>query len=156
MRRPNKMGCWGRWTTTGSTGSVTTPSGSRRRSRRGNAQVAGESREYNVLGQLTRIVAGSYDNRYVFSTTANDGRVTGQSTYNGGVLQETLGYGYDALNRLASAGTTAGSTSWSATYTYDRYTNLTGVTATGAGPAPMNIAVDAATNRVQGGGGFTT
>jgi len=60
----------------------------------GNAQVAGESREYNVLGQLTRMVSGAYDFRYMFSGTANDGRITAQSAYQGGVLQETVNYSY--------------------------------------------------------------
>ena len=52
--------------------------------RKGNVSVAGETREFNLLG-LPRIVAGSYDFRYNFSATANDGRVTSQSSYLSGV-----------------------------------------------------------------------
>ncbi len=113
----------------------------------GNASVAGETRAYNVLGQLTQIVSGAYRFDYNFSATANDGRITSQSAYLSGTLQETVSYSYDSLNRM----TNANGSGWSATYAYDGFTNLTGVVPTGTNaPSPMSVAVNAATNRVNG------
>jgi len=74
-----------------------------------NAQVAGESRAYNVLGQMTTLTVGGETFTYNFSATANDGRIISQSAGS-----ETITYQYDSLNRLASA--SAGS--WSASYGY--------------------------------------
>ena len=117
----------------------------------GNGSVAGESREYNVMGQLTRIVSGNYDFRYSFSATQNDGRITAQSGYQSGVLQETVNYTYDALNRLTGASTSAG-TAWSATYSYDGFTNLLDITSSGSiPPSPLSITVDTTNNRVSTG-----
>jgi RHS repeat-associated protein len=60
------------------------------------------------------------------------------------VTGETLTYGYDRLNRLSGVSGT-----WSQTYTYDGFGNLTGKSAVGAYPA-MNASFDPLTNRQNG------
>ncbi|MBY0505376.1 MAG: hypothetical protein K2X03_15790 [Bryobacteraceae bacterium] len=66
-----------------------------------------ETRQYNALGQLTRLtVPGQLDLEYCFSATANDGRATSQKNYISG---EELEYQYDSLGRLTKAETTANS-----------------------------------------------
>ena len=113
----------------------------------GNASVAGETRAYNVLGQLTQIVSGSYRFDYNFSATANDGRIIRQGGALNGVGQENVFYSYDSLNRLKTALSDSG---WNASYGYDGFTNLLSVTPSGAGPSAMNITVNSANNRVNG------
>ena len=96
---------------------------------------------------MTQIVSGAYRFDYNFSATANDGRITSQTAFLNGTSQETVPYSYDSLNRMTSAN--AGG--WSATYTYDGFTNLTDVVPTGTNaPSGMSVAVNAATNRVNG------
>ena len=111
-----------------------------------NPQVAGETRNYNPLGQLTRIVSGGYNFFYSFAATANDGRITFQRAFLNGVLQEQVNYSYDSLNRM----TGANGGGWSATYGYDGFTNLLSVAPSGTGPSAMNITVNSANNRVNG------
>ena len=79
-----------------------------------NPQVNGESRAYNVLGQLTSLTTGSMRFEYDFSATANDGRITTQRTYSGSTQIESISYSYDSLNRLANAN----GGSWTAGYSY--------------------------------------
>ena len=99
-----------------------------------------ETRTYNNLMQLTRqSVPGVMDMQYVYPATQNNGRIV-QSI--DGVVGETVNYTYDALNRLATAGTTSGS--WSQQYTYDGFGNLTGMN----GAAVWGF--DPATNRPGG------
>ena len=58
-----------------------------------------------------------------------------------------MGYSYDSLNRLLTAGSTSGS--WGQSFTYDGFGNLTDKTVT-AGSAPaLHIAVNPANNQVQ-------
>ena len=112
-----------------------------------NPQVAGETRNYNPLGQLTRIVSGTYRFDYFFSATANDGRIIRQGAALNGVGQENVFYSYDSLNRLKTALSDGG---WNASYGYDGFTTLLSVTPSGAGPSAMNITVNWANNRVNG------
>jgi RHS repeat-associated protein len=105
-----------------------------------------ETRQYNVLGQLTRItVPGVVDFEYVFSGTANNGRITRAKDY---ITGEDVDYAYDALNRLISAVTTG--PEYGLTFTYDGFGNKTGQALTkGSGPV-HSFAVDGATNRIVG------
>jgi RHS repeat-associated protein len=81
-----------------------------------------ETRTYDGQLRLTSIVTGTMLNEsYVYSTTADNGRIT--STVNG-LSGETITYSYDAINRLASA--TSSNGGWSQQYTYDGFGNLTG------------------------------
>jgi len=80
-----------------------------------------ESRQHNLLGQLTRMTKGSLiDVEYRFSTTANDGKILSQKNWLNG---EDVVYAYDELERLISASTTAGSQSWGLSWTYDGFGN---------------------------------
>jgi YD repeat-containing protein len=90
-----------------------------------------ETRTYNSLLQLTRMtVAGAMDMEYVYLGGQNNGRITQAKDWISG---ETVGYTYDALNRLASAAATNGT--WGQAFAYDGFGNLTGKTAT-QGSAP--------------------
>jgi YD repeat-containing protein len=60
---------------------------------------------------------------------------------------EQIVYTYDALNRLASAQTTSGPTTWGQSYNYDGFGNLTDQNVI-AGSAPsMHVTYNPATNR---------
>jgi len=61
-------------------------------------------------------------------------------------------YGYDSLNRLASASSSAG---WGETFTYDGFGNLTDKTVTsGAAPA-LHVTMDpAVNNRISNSSGY--
>ena len=102
---------------------------------------------YNVLGQLTQKTVGSlFSERYDYSHTANNGRITGKKNLLSG--EEVL-YAYDSLQRLASA-TTVGP-EYGQSFTYDGWGNLIGATLTkGTGPSNLNITVNGLTNRVNG------
>ena len=76
------------------------------------------TRTYNSLLQMTSIVAANMNMNYNYSSRYNNGQII-SSTDN--VSAETVVYTYDALKRLLSA--VGGS--WSETYTYDGYGNLT-------------------------------
>ncbi|MEZ5355297.1 MAG: RHS repeat-associated core domain-containing protein [Bryobacteraceae bacterium] len=105
-----------------------------------------ESREYNILGQLTRISAGAgggngaVDLNYTYSTTQNNGKITQLVN---AVSGETVVYQYDSLQRLTSAVKTGGSAPWSTAYAYDGWGNLTQMGASSYG-------VDPGTNRLTG------
>ena len=113
-----------------------------------------ETRQYNSLGQLTNITAGSNNGAgfqaqlnitYNFSSTQNNGKITSQTD---GISGEQVVYAYDSLNRLASAGAT--NNSWGQSYAYDGFGNLTTQTVT-AGTAPaLSVTYNAATNRQSG------
>lgn len=85
---------------------------------------------YNSRLQTTEINLGTAGNptgvlslAYDYGTTNNNGNIN-SVTYNGGGLSYSQSFGYDALNRLASAQEMRnGSTSWSQTNGYDRYGN---------------------------------
>ena len=75
---------------------------------------------------------------YNFSATQNNGRITSSVDP---VTGETVTYQYDALKRLQKAYTTSGS--WSDTYTYDGFGNLTNMAPAGtSGAPPLNIQVN--------------
>jgi hypothetical protein len=84
-----------------------------------------ETRTYNSLLQMTHAtVPGMMDMQYLYTAGANNGRIA-QSI--DGVAGETLNYTYDTLNRLAGVSGT-----YSQTYSYDGFGNLTGKSAVGA------------------------
>ncbi len=104
-----------------------------------------ETRQYNNLGQVTRItLPGVLDQEYDYSPTKNNGRITQTIDH---IAGETVSYTYDSLNRLATAASSLG---WGESYTYDGFGNLTDETVT-AGSAPaLHVTVDPTTNRLTG------
>ena len=110
------------------------------------AQSWYERRQYNGLGQLTRITAGptgapQMDQEYVYSATQNNGQITSMYDWKAG---GPINYSYDALGRLATAGTTL----WGLAFTYDGFGNRTNQQVT-AGTAPaLALSYDANTNRI--------
>ena len=114
-----------------------------------------ETRQYNVLSQLTRItVAGQMDVEYRYSATQNNGQITQMKNWISG---EEVNYTYDALGRLSVASTTG--PEWGLSFGYDGFGNKVLQTVTkGSGPS-MSVAVDG-NNRVVGhtydAAGFTT
>jgi YD repeat-containing protein len=108
-----------------------------------------ETRQYNVLGQMTRLTKGSLiDVEYRFSATANDGKIVSQKNW---LTGEDVVYAYDELERLISASTTAG-TSWGLSWSYDGFGNRLSQTVTqGSGPANV-VLVNANTNRISSSG----
>ena len=105
--------------------------------------VYNEGRTYNGMGQLTALWNNSVNMFYNYSATQNNGKIVSQTDQISG---EQLVYAYDALNRLASASTTAGTT-WGQSYSYDGFGNLTNQTVT-AGTAP-SLSVAYNTNNQQ-------
>ena len=115
-------------------------------------QIGGETRTYNIIGQLTRIASGSnFDERYDYHATQNDGRITGKKNL---VSGEEVLYAYDSLQRLASAITVtdANVTQWGQSFTYDGWGNLLGAAVVKGSAPAFSITVDGATNRVNGTG----
>jgi len=106
-----------------------------------------ETRQYNTLGQMTRMTKGSLiDVEYRFSATANDGKIVSQKNW---LTGEDVVYAYDELERLISA--TAGA-SWGLSWSYDGFGNRLSQNVT-AGTAPSNVVlVDANTNRISSSG----
>lgn len=106
-----------------------------------------ETRQYNALGQLTRITIPTFlDQEYVYSTTQNNGGITQTIDH---INNETVSYTYDALNRLATANSSLG---WGLSFTYDGFGNLTDKTVTAGSPPALHVTVDPTTNRLTGGG----
>ncbi len=102
----------------------------------------GESRSYNVNGQLTNItMPGGRSVTYNFPAAGSNNSKVASIVDSG----ETITYQYDSLQRLISA-TGSG---WSQTYTYDGFGNLYGKAGTGTAPS-WGAAIDAATNRMGG------
>ena len=118
-----------------------------------------ETRTYNSNLQLTSLAVsrtwnwnGSPNNpglnlQYNHSSTQNNGKLVSQTD---SISGEQLVYTYDALNRLASAQTTSGPTTWGQSYNYDGFGNLTDQNVI-AGSAPsMHVAYNPANNRQTG------
>ncbi len=98
-----------------------------------------EARGYDNQLRLTSINSGGYhmallNMQYTYPGSGDNGRI---SQTVDAISGETVNYTYDALNRLA----TAGSGSWSQHYVYDGFGNLTGTNGSAVWPA------DPATNR---------
>ena len=107
-----------------------------------------ETRTYNTMFQLTNITfsSGAFNQNitYNFPAGTNNGKIASQSD---AVSGETVTYQYDSLNRLLSAS----AASWSQSYTYDGFGNLTGRVGTGtAQSTTISTPADAATNRLSG------
>ena len=90
---------------------------------------------YNSMGQLIGLVSNSVNMSYNYSATQNNGKITGPTDY---VSAETVVYAHDALNRLASAATTAG-TSWGLSFNYDGFGDLTDQNVTAGSVAPLHV-----------------
>jgi RHS repeat-associated protein len=95
------------------------------------------------MGQLTALTSGALSMTYAYSSSQNNGKITGQTDNMSG---EQVVYAYDALNRLASAAATRGS--WGQSYGYDGFGNLQTQTVT-AGSAPSLSVVYNASNNLQ-------
>jgi len=99
---------------------------------------------YNTLQQLTQRMTtnGSttlMNMTYNYTAGANNGQIPSSKDT---VTGETITYQYDSLKRLAKAYTGT----WSDTYTYDGFGNLTGMSGNGA-PA-LSVSVNPATNQL--------
>ncbi len=109
----------------------------------------GDTRTYNILGQLTRITGGGIDLEYVYTAGQNNGRIAQQIDH---VSGEQVTYQYDQLNRLSHAETL--DNSWGYTYSYDGFGNLTGKIVTKGTAIPgmtgFTAAYDPATNHGSG------
>jgi len=82
---------------------------------------------------------------YNYSSNKNNGQVTSSVD---AVSGETVTYQYDALKRLVTASSTG---SWSETYSYDGFGNLTQMTPTGGAPS-LSTTADPNTNRANASG----
>ncbi len=116
-----------------------------------------ETRAYNASGQLSSIgwetpgfahMTGGMSGglAYIYSTTQNNGQIQQMvDTVSG----ETIAYQYDALKRLTSASSSAipgsSAASWTETFGYDGFGNLTGKTLNGI---LQSIPVVAQSNRL--------
>ncbi|OYV98574.1 MAG: hypothetical protein B7X11_05915, partial [Acidobacteria bacterium 37-65-4] len=110
----------------------------------GNGLV--ETTAFNNRLQPTSIAAGALASfGYTYGGTNNNGNVMSQTISDPG-LSLTQTYGYDGVNRLATASET---NSWTETYGYDPYGNRTSVTASQYlptySPAPS---ISSSTNRI--------
>ena len=102
-----------------------------------------ETRTYNTLTQMTNVTVGSsFNMTYNYPSGTNNGKISSQKD---NLTGETVTYAYDSLNRLLSA-TSNASPSWSETYGFDAFGNLTTKTPTGGAPQ-LSLGVDPATNR---------
>ncbi len=122
------------------------------------ANIAGKF-GFNSQRQLASIQYGAPASpllslTYLYGGSANNGQIQG-ITDNVDATRSTS-YQYDALGRLqtAQAADLTKANSWQLTYTYDIYGNRLSETPTGGtGSMPSNyVAVDPATNRIQGSG----
>jgi RHS repeat-associated protein len=123
-------------------------------------QLDGETREYNALGQLTRItsraeacVPGFYcpppdtDFEYRYSATANNGQITQMKNWKSG---EEVTYAYDSLSRLASATTTG--PEWGMAWSWDGWGNRMVQSVTKGSAPTITLSYNAATNRINSSG----
>jgi RHS repeat-associated protein len=106
-----------------------------------------EGRQYNAMKQLTRLTnslngPGTVvsDFGYTFPSGQNLGKISQMNDY---VTGETVQYAYDSLLRLTSA---SSNQSWSQSFTYDGFSNLTNVNAVNA--PGLGINVNAANNQL--------
>src|SRR6185369_8070708 len=107
-----------------------------------------ETREYTPNLQLKKQeVTGVMNMEYVYTAGAHNGRITSSVDH---ILNETVNYSYDNLNRLAAA-QTAGTGGWGQGFAYDGFGNLTGKTALKGSVPTLSVAFDGTTNRVLGG-----
>jgi RHS repeat-associated protein len=100
---------------------------------------------YNTLNQLTQrtTTSGSttrMNMAYNYTAGKDNGQIAGSTD---AVTGETITYLYDSLKRLAKAS----SGTWSDTYTYDGFGNLTGMTGNGGAPS-LSVSVSPATNQI--------
>jgi YD repeat-containing protein len=86
------------------------------------------------------------DMEYVYTAGANNGRITSSIDH---VLNETVNYTYDTLNRLTRA-ETAGAGGWGQAFGYDGFGNLTSKTATKGSVPTLSVMYDGTTNRQVG------
>ena len=112
-------------------------------------RIMPETRQYNSLGQLTNITAGSFNISYNYTAGQNNGKIASQTDNLSG---ETVTYAYDTLNRLISAQGSISfnqpGTSWGQGFQYDPFGNLSAKTVL-AGSAPTwSAAPDVTTNHV--------
>ncbi|MBI2685178.1 MAG: RHS repeat-associated core domain-containing protein [Acidobacteria bacterium] len=108
-----------------------------------------ETKTYNALYQLTRqTTAGAADIEYIYSSTANNGRIIGRNNY---VSGENVVYSYDELNRLVGASVSS-SSGWGQSFTYDGFGNLWTQSVTKGTAPSVALSVDMATNRISGWG----
>jgi RHS repeat-associated protein len=100
---------------------------------------------YNLLNQLMQrtTTSGSttrMNMAYNYTAGKDNGQIAGSAD---AVTGETITYLYDSLKRLAKAS----SGTWSDTYTYDGFGNLTGMTGSGGAPS-LSVSVNPATNQI--------
>ena len=115
-----------------------------------NFSGLGETRTYNILGQLTQITAGSsFSERYDYSSSQNNGRITGKKNLLSG---EEVQYAYDSLQRLQSAITVTDPlvTQWGQNFTYDGWGNLLGASVAKGSAPTFSVTVNGLTNRING------
>jgi RHS repeat-associated protein len=113
-------------------------------SQNGSASWYTETREYNVLGQLTHITVPTVrDFTYTYSATQNDGRITQMTD---AISGETVQYQYDSLKRLTSAATVG--EQWGQSFEYDGFGNLLSQIPTKGQTPPLYVNVQATTNRI--------
>jgi hypothetical protein len=111
--------------------------------------VLNETRTYNANAQVISLVSGSYQYKYNYSATQNNGRVQSMQDVASG---ETAVYQYDSLNRLVSAaGTGDPQGNWSQTFSYDGFGNLVQKAGSNA-PNVTNWRVNPATNQLTSNG----
>jgi RHS repeat-associated protein len=105
-----------------------------------------ETRTYNSMLQLTQLVnttpGQNLNITYTFPS-GNGGKITSQTDNLSG---ETITYQYDSLNRLIQGS----ASTWSQTYSYDGFGNLTNRVGTGAALGTNPTPADPATNRLTG------
>ena len=144
---------------TGVTGRAYAPDGRLRQMKLGNNLW--ETRDYQTPGTATRFKLGTsagtllspgtserLELGYNYHATANNGNLTGH-TITRSTTTWTQTFGYDAVNRLETAGETAG---YSRTFSYDRYGNRwvasnSGMTAAESHEPVANV-FNAANNRM--------
>jgi RHS repeat-associated protein len=100
---------------------------------------------YNTLNQLTQRMTTSGSTArmnvtYAYPAGKDNGQIAGSTD---AVTGETITYLYDSLKRLAKAS----SGTWSDTYTYDGFGNLTGMAGGGGAPS-LSVSVNPATNQI--------
>jgi hypothetical protein len=108
----------------------------------GTGGAPSETREYNSLGQMTRLTQGTVDMRYIYPTSNNNGKIAADYDWGTG---ETVVYTYDSLNRLASA--TSSTPNWGQSFGYDGFGNLNNVSVTKGSAPTLSVSYNASTNR---------